>query len=113
MLLFHGILRHDEFVIVEACLVSGGRHIVLYLFFGRSLMRAGVPLLLCWILLEWVVFGAIRCIIVSGAGILILAMAGFRAAPLTPALGLFLGGVIHRYSFAVPILWDIHHVYVV
>ena len=63
--------------------------------------------------MEWVVFGAIRCIIVSGAGILILAMAGFRAAPLTPALGLFLGGVILRYSFAVPILWGVHHVYVV
>ena len=76
-------------------------------------MRAGVPLLLRWILLEWVVFGTIWGVIISGAGIFILAMAGFRAAPLTPALGLFLGGVILRYSFAVPILWDIHHVYVV
>ena len=41
--------------------------------------------------MEWVVFGTVRCIIISGAGIFILAVAGFRAAPLTPALVLFLG----------------------
>ena len=89
MLLFDGILGHNEFVAIEACLVSGGRHviIILYLFICRSLVRAGFSVLLCWILLEWVVFGAIRCFIVSGAGIVILAMAGFRAAPLPPALG--------------------------
>ena len=86
---------------------------ILYLFFCRSLMRAGVSVLLRWILLEWVVFGTVRCIIISGAGIFILAVAGFRAAPLTPALGLFLGGVFLRCSLAIPILWDIHHVYVI
>ena len=49
MLLFDGILRHDKFVIVEACLVFGGRHviIVLYLSVCRSLMRAGFSILLC------------------------------------------------------------------
>ena len=38
-----------EFVVVEACLVSGGRHviIVLYLFVCRSLVRAGFSILLC------------------------------------------------------------------
>ena len=46
-LLFDGILRHDEFIVVEACLVSGGRLIILYLFFCRFLMRAGVSVLLC------------------------------------------------------------------
>ena len=47
-LLLDGILWHDEFVIVEACLVFGGRHIivVLNLSVGRSLMRAGFFILL-------------------------------------------------------------------
>ena len=75
-------------------------------------MRAGVSVLLRWILLEWVVFDTVRCIIISGAGIFILAVAGFRAAPLTLALGLFLGGVILRCSIAIPFFWCIHHVYV-
>ena len=49
MLLFDGILRHDEFVVVEACLVFGGRRIVIILDLSvyRSLMRAGFSLLLC------------------------------------------------------------------
>ena len=46
-LLFDGILRHDEFVVVEACLVSGGRHVILYFFVCCFLMRAGVSVLLC------------------------------------------------------------------
>ena len=48
MLLFDGILRHDEFIVVEACLVFGGRHIVVVfnLSVGRSLMRAGFSILL-------------------------------------------------------------------
>ena len=47
-LLFDGILRHDEFVVVEACLVSGGRYviIVLYLFVCRPLVRAGISVFL-------------------------------------------------------------------
>ena len=113
MLMFDGILRHDEFVIVEARFVSGGRRIILCLFSCRSFIRAGVSVLLRCILLEWVVFGTVRCIIISGAGIFILAVAGFRAAPLTPALGLLLGRVILCFFFATPILWDIHHVYVI
>ena len=49
MLLFDGILRHDKFVVVKACLVFEGRRIiiVLNLFFCRSIMRAGVSVLLC------------------------------------------------------------------
>ena len=48
MLLFDRILWHDEFVVVEACLVLGERHVivVLILFVGRSLMRAGSFILL-------------------------------------------------------------------
>ena len=114
-LLFDGILRHDEFVVVEACLVSGGRYviIILDLFVCRPLVRVCFCLLLRWIVLEGVVFRTFWGVIISGAGISILAVAGFRAAPLTPALGLFLGGVILRCSFAIPSLWDIHHVYVI
>ena len=48
MLLFDGILRHDEFIVVEACLVSGGRYviIILDLFIYRLLVRACFCLLL-------------------------------------------------------------------
>ena len=91
-LLFDGILRYDEFVVVEACLVSGGRYLIIILdhFVCRSLVRACFYLLLCWIVLEGVVFGTFWGVIISCAGISILAVAGFRAAPLTSALGLFL-----------------------
>ena len=48
-LLLDGILWHDEFVVVEACLVFGGRHIIIVLDLSvcRSLMRAGFSILLC------------------------------------------------------------------
>ena len=48
VLLFDGILRHDKFVVVEACLVFGGRHIIVVLDLSicRSLMRAGFLILL-------------------------------------------------------------------
>ena len=47
-LLFDGILWHDKFVIVEACLVFGGRHIIVVLDLPvcRSLMGAGFSILL-------------------------------------------------------------------
>ena len=43
MLLLDRILWHDEFVVIEACLVFEGRRIiiVLYLSVYRSLMRVG------------------------------------------------------------------------
>ena len=49
MLLFDRILWHDEFVVVEACLIFGGRHIIIVLDLSvfRSLMRAGFSILLC------------------------------------------------------------------
>ena len=48
MLLLCGILWYAEFVVTEAYLISGGRHviIILYLFVCRSLMRAGISVLL-------------------------------------------------------------------
>ena len=86
---------------------------ILNLFVCRPLVRACFCLLLRWIVLEGVVFSTVRGVVVSRAGITVFVVAGFRAAPLTPALGLFLGGVVIRCSFAIPILWDIHHVYVI
>ena len=59
------------------------------------------------------VFGTIRSVIVSCAGIAAFAMAGLRAAPLTPVLGLLLGGVILRCSIAISFFWGVHHVYVI
>ena len=49
MLLLDGILWHDEFVIVEACLIFGGRHIIIVLDLSvcRSLMGDGFSTLLC------------------------------------------------------------------
>jgi len=46
--LFDGILWHDEFVVVEACLISGGMYviIILDLFVCRSLVRACFCILL-------------------------------------------------------------------
>ena len=48
-LLFDGVLWHDEFIVVEACLVFGGRRIVvvLNLLVRRPLVRAGFSVLLC------------------------------------------------------------------
>src|SRR3954466_6438690 len=76
-------------------------------------MRVGFSIFLRRILLGLVFFGAIRSIIISRAGITVFALAGFRAAPLTPALRLFLGGVIPRRSIAISFFWGIHHVYVI
>ena len=65
MLLFGGVGWYDEFVVIEACLVFGGRRIVfiLDLLVCRSLMRAGFSIFLCRILLRWVFFGAIRVVL--------------------------------------------------
>ena len=57
-----------------------------------------------------VVFGAIRSVIISCAGITALAVAGLRAAPLTSALGLLLGGVILRCLVAIGFFGGVHHV---
>src|SRR3954466_13029969 len=65
------------------------------------------------ILLDLVFFGAIRGSIISRAGIAVSAVAGFRAAPLTPAFWLFFRGVILRCSIAISIFWSVHHIYVI
>ena len=63
--------------------------------------------------LEVVVFGTVRGVIISRAGITVFALVGFRAAPLTPALRLLLGGVILRCSIAIAFFWGVHHVYII
>ena len=60
-----------------------------------------------------VVFSTIRSVIISCAGITTFALAGLRAALLTSALGLLLGGVILRYLVANAFIGCIHHVYIV
>ena len=45
--------------------------------------------------------------------ITIFAMAGLRAAPLTSALGLLLGGVILRCPIAISFFGGVHHVYII
>src|SRR3954465_200664 len=45
--------------------------------------------------------------IISSAGITVSAVAGFRAAPLTPAFWRFFRGVVLRYSIAISILWSV------
>ena len=78
-LLLDGILWHDEFIVVEACLVFGGRHIVIVLDLSvyRFLVRAGFSILLCKVLLEGVFFGTFWSIIISRAGITVFVLAGF------------------------------------
>ena len=87
--------------------------IILDLSVCRSFMRVGFSIFLCRILLRWVFFGIIRGSIISRAGITVFSLAGFRAAPLTLALWLFLGGVIPHCSIAISIFWSIHHIYVI
>ena len=60
-----------------------------------------------------VVFGTIRSVIFSCAGITTFAVAGLRAAPLTSVLGLLLGGVILRCLVVIAFFRDVHHIYVV
>ena len=56
-----------------------------------------------------VVFGAIRSVIISCAGITALVVAGLRAAPLTSALDtLLLDGILRNDEFFVA---EAHHVF--
>ena len=53
MLLLDGILWHDEFIVVEACLVFGGRHIVIVL-------QVSVRHLFVWASLPVFLFGLLE-----------------------------------------------------
>ena len=60
-----------------------------------------------------VVFGTIRSVIISCAGITTFAVAGLRAAPLTSALGLLLGGVILHCLVTIAFFGGVQHVYII
>ena len=60
-----------------------------------------------------VVFGTIRSVITTCAGITTFVVAGLRAAPLTSVLGLLLGGVILRFLLAIGFFGGVHHIYII
>src|SRR4051812_26421942 len=59
-----------------------------------------------------VIFDTVRSAIISCAGITAFALARLRAALLTSALGLLLGGVILRYPVAIAFFGCVHHIYI-
>ena len=78
-------------------------------------LRARLPILLLEAWLEGIVFvfGTIRSVIVSCAGIAAFAMAGLRAAPMTPVLRLLLEGIILRCLIAITFFRGVHHLYII
>ena len=92
---------------------------VLRVFFYGLFVRADLPIfpiVLFGCLLVGIFFGTIRSVIVSCAGVAVLAAARFRAAPLMPALWLCPGRLVLDWLFlvlAVILFGCIHHVYVV
>ena len=89
-LLLYGILRYAELIVAEAHLVFGGRHIVviLHVFVRRLFLWADLPVFLFGLFKGRLIriaflFGTIWVVFFSCAGI---AMAGLRAAPMTPML---------------------------
>ena len=77
-------------------------------------LRAGLPLLPLEAWLEGIVFvfGTIRSIIVSCAGIAAFAVAGLRAASMMPVLRLLLEGIILRCLIAIAFFGGVHHIYI-
>ena len=89
-LVLYGILRIAEFIVTEAHLVFGGRHIVVILQVSVCCLFiwANLPVFLFGLLEGRLIgivfiFGTIRIVFVSSAGI---AVAGLGAAPMTPML---------------------------
>ena len=122
-LLLERFLRHDEILIAEAHLLLREWKIITVLrVFVRGLFtRANLPifpfiLFGSWLNGVFIVFGTVRSVIFSCAGVAVFAAARFRAAPLTPTLLLYLRRVILNWFFlviATILFWCIHHVYVV
>ena len=78
-------------------------------------LRVSLPILLLEAWLEGFVFvfGTVRGVIVSCAGIAAFAMAGLRAAPMTPVLRLLLEGIILCCLIAIAFFGGVHHVYII
>ena len=90
VLLLYWIFGYAEFIIAEAHLVFGGRHIVVILQVSvcRLFIWANLPVFLFGLLEGRLIgivfiFGTIRIVFISCADI---AVAGLRAAPMTPML---------------------------
>ena len=94
---------------------------VLRVFFYGLFIRADLPIFPIVLFGSlfvgfFCVFGTIRSVVVSCAGVAVSAAARFRAPPLTPALWLCLRRVLLRWVFlviAAIIFWRIYHVYVI
>ena len=116
-LLLDGILRHDKFFVAEAHLVFGEGHVIVILRFSVCclFLRASLPILSLETWPEGIVFvfGTIHNVIISCAGIAAFAMAGLRAAPMTPVLRLLLEGIILRCLIAIAFFGGVHHVYII
>ena len=89
-LLPYGVLRNAAFIVTEAHLVFGGRHIVIVLQVSvrRLFIWADLPVFLFGLLEVRLIrivflFGAIWIVFFSSAGV---AVAGLGAAPMTPML---------------------------
>ena len=89
-LLLYRILRHAELVVAKANLVFGGRHVAVLLRVSVHLLFAWADLLIFllgllkgWLIRVVFLFGTIRIVFVSWAGI---AVAGLGTASTTPML---------------------------
>ena len=59
------------------------------------------------------IFGTIRIVIISCAGITIFAMAGLGEAPMTPVPRLLLRGIIFRCLITIAFFGGVHHIYII
>ena len=116
-----------EVLLLQVCFRDGGCLIVRIVFFprwGLTMLIFGVivfgrrirTMFVVCILIVFchrggavVVFSGVVWTIINA----IFAMAGLRAAPPTPMLGLLLGGVILRCLIAIAFFGGIHHVYII
>ena len=96
-------LRHDKIFVAEAHLILGEWKIitVLRVFIYGLFIRANLlvfPFVLfgSWLNGIFIVFGIVRSIVFSCAGIAVFSTVWLRAAPLTSVLRLYLLGCIHH-----------------
>ena len=115
-LLLYGILWYTEFVVTEAHLVFGGRHIVIVLQVSarRLFVWASQPVFL-FSLLEG---GLIRILFLFGTIWLFFSSAGIvvarlGAAPMTPMFSFLPRGVFSRYLVAIGFFGSVHHVFAI
>ena len=117
LVLIKGRKKNDRTLHASSEPITETRHVIVLLRFSICcpLWGASLFVLRLYIVLEGivVVFGTIRSVIISCADITTFAVAELRAAPLTSALGLLLGGVILRCLIAIAFFGCVHHVYII